>query len=88
MTWGEVPQGFLHGILQGYRVFYKRTGDKNGSYVNVTTSPTTRKLNVTALKKFTEYSAKVLAFTRKGDGAVSLNVSVLTDEDGNKKFFN
>lgn len=83
MTWAEVPQGFLHGILQGYRVFYKRTGDKHGSYVNVMTSPTTRELHVTGLKKFTEYSAKVLAFTRKGDGAVSLNVSVLTDEDGN-----
>ena len=81
--WGEVPQGFVHGILQGYRVFYKRTGDKNNSYVNVTTGPTTRELHVTGLKKFTEYSTKVLAFTVKGDGAVSVNISVLSDEDGN-----
>ena len=85
MTWDEVPQEFLHGILQGYRVFY-RTGDKNSSYINVTTDPATRELHVTGLEKFTEYSTKVLAFTRKGDGAVSDNISVLTDEDGNDHF--
>ena len=88
VTWGEVPQGFLHGILLGYRVFYKETGDKNSSYVNMTTGPAERKLHVAGLEKFTEYSTKVLAFTRKGDGAVSDNLSVLTDEDGNDRFYN
>ena len=87
VIWDEVPQGFLHGILQGYRVFYKKTGDKNSSYVNVTTDSATRELHVTGLEKFTEYSTKVLAFTRKGDGAVSDNISVLTDEDGNGNFY-
>ena len=82
MTWGKVPKGFVHGILKGYRVFYKKTGDQNSSYVNSTTDPTERKLNITGLEKFTAYSVKVLAFTRKGDGAVSVNISVLTDEDG------
>jgi len=82
VTWGEVPKGFVHGILLGYRVFYKRTGDKNDSYVNSTTGPNERKLHISGLEKFTAYSVKVLAFTRKGDGAVSINISVLTDEDG------
>lgn len=82
VTWGEVPKGFVHGILQGYRVFYKKTGDQNSSYVNSTTGPAERKLHITGLEKFTAYSVKVLAFTRKGDGAVSVNISVLTDEDG------
>lgn len=82
MTWGEVPQGFAHGILQGYRVFYKKTADKNSSYVNETTAPSKLEIHVTGLEKFTEYSVKGLAFTRKGDGAVSDNISVLTDEDG------
>lgn len=89
VTWGEVPEGFVHGILQGYRVFYKRTGDKNDSYVNSTTGPNERKLHITGLEKFTAYSLKVLAFTRKGDGAASVNMSVLTDEDGRRfKFSN
>lgn len=82
VTWGKVPKGFVHGILQGYRVFYKRTGDKSDSYANSTTGPNERKLHITGLEKFTAYSMKVLAFTRKGDGAVSVNISVLTDEDG------
>lgn len=87
VTWGEVPKGFVHGILQGYRVFYKRTSDENNSYVNSTTGPTERELHITGLEKFTAYSLKVLAFTRKGDGAFSVNISVLTDEDGNHSLF-
>ena len=84
MTWGKVPEGYVHGILQGYSVFYSEmTADKKISYVNVTTDPENRQLYVTGLKKFTKYSVKVLAFTRKGDGAVSTDISVLTDEDGN-----
>ena len=84
MTWGEVPEGYVHGILQGYRVFYSEmTADRNISYVNVATDPENHQLYVTGLKKFTKYLVKVLAFTRKGDGAVSTDISVLTDEDGN-----
>ena len=84
MTWGEVPEGYVHGILQGYRVFYSEmTANRNINYVNVTTVPENRQLRVTRLKKFTKYSLKALAFTRKGDGAVSTDISVLTDEDGN-----
>ena len=84
MTWGEVPQGYVHGILQGYRVFYSEmTANRNISYLKVTTDPENRQLRVTGLKKFTKYSLKVLAFTRKGDGAVSTDISVVTDEDGN-----
>jgi len=84
VAWGEVPDGFVHGILQGYRVFYKKTGNKNDSYVNSTTGPNERKFHITGLEKFTAYTLKVLAFTRKGDGVVSLNISVLTDEDGKR----
>lgn len=86
VTWGEVPKGFVHGILRGYRVFYKRTGDEINNYLNSTTGPTKRELHVTGLEKFTEYSVKVLAFTIKGDGTVSGNISVSTDEDGNISF--
>ena len=84
MTWGKVPEGYVHGILQGYRVFYSEmTANRNISYLKVTTDPENRQLRVTGLKKFTKYSLKVLAFTRKGDGAVSTDISVVTDEDGN-----
>ncbi|XP_022784712.1 protein sidekick-1-like isoform X2 [Stylophora pistillata] len=80
VIWRKVPKGFVHGILRGYRVFYKKTEDEE-SYLNSTTGPTEQELSITGLKKFTEYSMKVLAFTIKGDGAVSNNISVTTDED-------
>jgi len=37
---------------------------------------------MTALKKFTNYSVSVLGFTAKGDGNVSQQFVVSTDEDG------
>lgn len=82
VTWRQVPSGFLHGILRGYRVFYKKTDDNNTTYIDASIGSTERELDITGLEKFTRYSVKVLAFTRKGNGPVSHNISVLTDEDG------
>ncbi|XP_015753438.1 PREDICTED: phosphatidylinositol phosphatase PTPRQ-like [Acropora digitifera] len=81
VTWREVPFGFLHGILRGYRVFYKKTDDNNTTYIDASIGSTERELDITGLEKFTRYSVKALAFTRKGNGPVTHNISVLTDED-------
>ena len=78
VTWLPVPQEFLHGILLGYRLFFK--AEKNLFYENVTTVNQT--LELTGLEKFTNYSMKILAFTRIGDGNVSHSVTVSTDQDG------
>lgn len=78
VTWLPVPQEFLHGILVGYRLFFK--ADKNLFYENVTTVNQT--LELTGLEKFTNYSMKILAFTRIGDGNVSHSATVSTDQDG------
>lgn len=37
---------------------------------------------LTALKKFSNYSIQVLAFTRMGDGAISHPIFCHTEEDG------
>lgn len=63
-------------------MFYKKTGDDNSTYIDVSIGSANRELDITGLEKFTRYSVKVLALTRKGDGPVSHNISVLTDEDG------
>ena len=78
MTWLPVPQEFLHGILVGYRLFFK--AEQNLFYENVTTVNQT--LELTGLEKFTNYSMKILAFTGIGDGNVSHAVTVSTDQDG------
>lgn len=78
VTWLPVPDGYVHGILRGYRLLLKI--DEDSFYQNVTT--VNRSFELTGLEKFTNYSVKVLAFTRIGDGNISDPVIVSTDEDG------
>lgn len=80
VTWNPVPQGYTHGIVLGYMVLYKRTKDSNNSYINIT-SPVTS-VQLTDLNKFTMYLVKVLAFTIKGNGAVTNGTQARTHEDG------
>lgn len=54
--------------------------DVNGSFVNVTS--TNQSASLTELKKYTVYLVKVLAYTVKGDGPMTHNISISTDEDG------
>ena len=78
VTWLPVPDGFVHGILKGYRILFKTDHDR--FYRNVTT--VNQSFELTGLEKFTNYTVKVLAFTRIGDGNISDPVIVSTDEDG------
>lgn len=80
VTWNPVPQGFTHGIVLGYMVLYKRERDVNESYSNITSVVTSAQL--TNLDKFTMYSIKVLAFTIKGNGAMTNYTYERTHEDG------
>ena len=73
-----MPDGYVHGILQGYRLLFKIEQDR--FYKNVTTA--NQSLELTGLEKFTNYSLKVLAFTRIGNGNISNPLTVSTDQDG------
>lgn len=84
VSWHEVPCGFVHGILLGYRVLYKvASGTSNNSVVS--TSGNINEKELQGLKKFTIYEITVLAFTRIGDGANATSIFVSTDEDSKSK---
>ena len=83
VSWHEVPKGFVHGILLGYRVLYK-IANVTGKKSITTTSETTNKRELQELKKFTIYEINVLAFTAIGDGANSKSIHVSTEEDGKR----
>ena len=83
VSWHEVPKGFVHGILLGYRVLYK-IANVTGNKSITTTSETINKRELQELKKFTIYEINVLAFTAIGDGANSKSIHVSTDEDGKR----
>ena len=83
--WNPVPLGFVHGRLRGYRVLYKEKNNPSAQYTIITVPPGIRMQTISNLKKFTYYTIRVLAFTIKGDGALSPPMNVTTDEDSKYK---
>lgn len=79
--WDPVPPGFVHGILRGYRVLYRKTNEPSTQFTKITVPPEVRLSEIYDLMKFTFYTIRVLAFTIKGDGAESPPLNVTTDED-------
>lgn len=74
----------MNGLLQGYKVNFEFMADQIGSMNDDIDSRKTTDLTIvlSGLKKFTNYSIQVLAFTRVGDGVVSKALYCQTEEDG------
>ena len=79
VSWEPVPEGFVHGILLGYRVLYKVLAlageDIKGSTLNNTTDAATLNTTLEGLQNFAVYEIRVSAFTIKGDGAISQGIT-------------
>ena len=75
VTWGPVPDGFVHGILLGYHIYYTKisqTGRPVASNVEVkTVGPYEQNTTLMLLKNFATYMLEIAAFTIKGDGVRS-----------------
>ena len=98
VQWKPIPKDNVHGILLGIKLFYRsalrdnsivfssrarRATEENWSnYIVITLPPNTLSYEITSLNKFTNYSVVILGFTSKGDGNVSQQFVVSTDEDG------
>ena len=70
-----------NGVIEGYKVYY---GALNVPFqYKKVSSNATFTTTLTELRKFTEYSIQVLAYTRIGDGTLSVPpIVVQTMEDG------
>ncbi|KAL9951101.1 hypothetical protein ACROYT_G043701 [Oculina patagonica] len=79
VAWDEVPTDKQHGNILHYTVVYRELKDVTA--VKKQVNSTTRKTELTQLKKYTEYSIQVLATTAKGDGPRSVPITVRTDQD-------
>ncbi|KAG8327859.1 hypothetical protein J6590_009662 [Homalodisca vitripennis] len=83
VTWQPPPETLVHGIIQGYRLYYEPTEDMQDVtqvQTKITTALTTK---LHGLLKYTNYSIEILAFTRVGDGAKSERIYCRTKEDAN-----
>ncbi|PRD32242.1 UNVERIFIED_CONTAM: sdk [Trichonephila clavipes] len=80
VNWNEVPKIHQNGIIEGYKVYY---GAKNVPFqYKVIESNSTFTTTLTELRKYSLYSVQVLAFSRIGDGVLSVPpISVRTFED-------
>ena len=86
-SWRLPSEGSRHGIIKGYKLFYKKKGSDSATFLTLNNIKTSER--VTELDKYTKYEFQVLAFTSAGDGPNSSTVFKTTMEDGaNQKCFN
>ena len=72
---GPVPDGFVHGILLGYHVYYtkiQQTGRPVTTQIDKKIfGPYEHNTTILLLDNFAIYNLEIAAFTIKGDGARS-----------------
>lgn len=84
VSWQPPPSHHTNGLLQGYKLNFEQVMDNLGlTNDDMDTRKTTALTIVLSnLRKFTNYSMQVLAFTRMGDGQLSASTFCQTEEDG------
>lgn len=85
ISWQPPTQQYTNGLLQGYKVNFEYISESFDIGNDEVDTKKTTELTIvlTSLRKFTNYSIQVLAFTRIGDGVFSLPIYCKTEEDGN-----
>ncbi|XP_021698634.1 Down syndrome cell adhesion molecule-like protein Dscam2 isoform X4 [Aedes aegypti] len=82
VSWQPPPQQHMNGLLQGYTVYYESVSEESISNGDMETRKTSSLIaSLTSLRKFSNYSVQVLAYTRMGDGVISPPVFCQTEED-------
>ena len=81
-SWQLPPENNRHGIIAGFKLFYKKTGSAGSAVMLPINNGTSRTKDVTGLNKYTEYEFQILAFTSVGDGPNSSVAMRKTKEDG------
>ncbi|XP_058457683.1 cell adhesion molecule Dscam2 isoform X5 [Malaya genurostris] len=82
VSWQPPQAHHTNGLLQGYKVFYESASEESISNGDMETRKTTAlTILLTSLRKFSNYSVQVLAYTRMGDGVISPSAFCHTEED-------
>ncbi|XP_024939108.1 Down syndrome cell adhesion molecule-like protein Dscam2 isoform X46 [Cephus cinctus] len=81
VSWVSPPLSAANGVITGYKVIYGPSEawyDENSKDTKITSSSETI---LHGLKKYTNYSMQVLAFTSGGDGVKSAPIHCQTEQD-------
>lgn len=84
ISWQPPAVHHTNGLLQGYKINFEYISDTVATSNDEIDSRKSTELTIvlTGLRKFTNYSVQVLAFTRIGDGILSSPIYCKTEEDG------
>mgnify|MGYP001799732742 CR=1 FL=1 len=85
VTWKNVDGKERNGKIKGFKIYYKAVGEfavNRTVMVKEIDGENSAETVLTGLEKFIKYNISVLAFTTKGDGPNSTEVTVTTDQDG------
>ena len=85
VEWTDIPRDFVHGILLGFRVLFWRSNESRDTYETGEVASDQSSLHLKDLWIYTKYKIQILGFTAAGEGAVSQEIEVSTDEFS--KFF-
>ena len=80
VEWNEIPRDFIHGVLLGYRVLFWRSNESRDTYETRQIGPNDHAVHLRDLWIYTKYKIQVLGFTAAGEGSISEEIVVLTDE--------
>ena len=81
ISWTSPPLSSANGNIQGYKVVYGPSKTWYDETTHDTKIVTTTETDIHGLKKYTNYSMQVLAFTNGGDGVRSPVYTSTTHED-------
>lgn len=88
VDWKDIPRDYVHGILLGFRVLFWRFNESRDTYEIREVLPDEGSVHLKDLWIYTKYKIQVLGFTAAGEGAVSEEIEVSTDEYGEFFAFN
>ena len=80
VQWDEIPRDSIHGVLLGYRVLFWRYNESRDTYETKQLGTNERSVHLKNLWIYTKYKIQVLGFTAVGEGAISKEIIVSTDE--------
>ncbi|XP_052129244.1 cell adhesion molecule Dscam2-like isoform X4 [Frankliniella occidentalis] len=82
VEWQAPPVLQQHGALQGYRVYYENVEEWPPGTIEADTKVVAdTRAELHGLQRFSNYSVRVWAFTRVGDGVRSKPIYCVTEED-------
>ncbi|XP_022795623.1 uncharacterized protein LOC111334195 isoform X1 [Stylophora pistillata] len=80
VEWSHIPPNSVHGILLGFRVLFWRFNESRDTYEKRELLPEEHSVYLKDLWIYTKYKIQILGFTSAGEGAVSEEIEVSTDE--------